>query len=82
MIRPTLFYHLQDVETEQALVKLEGAQTYNKLRSSDDLSWISQLEANRIDVAIIELPRLSREDYLALLESSAIADVEHQAGLL
>ena len=39
MIRPTLFYHLQDVETEQALVKLEGAQTYNKLRSSDDLSY-------------------------------------------
>ena len=76
MIRPTLFYHLQDFETEQALVQLEGAQTYNKLRSTDDLSWISQLEANRIDVAIIELPRLSREDYLALLESSAIADVE------
>lgn len=76
MIRPTLFYHVQDLEIEQALVQLDGAQTFNKLRSIDDLSWISQLEANRIDVAIIELPRLSREDYLGLLETNAISDVE------
>ena len=67
MARLTLFYHLQDVGAEQAIIELAGAADFNKLRSVDDLPWIEQLGANHVDVAIIELSSLSREDYLVLL---------------
>ncbi|MCU7995012.1 sigma-54 dependent transcriptional regulator [Shewanella glacialipiscicola] len=76
MTRPTLFYHLHDIGSEQALIQLEGAKEFNKLRSVDDISWLAQLESNRIDVAIIELPRLSHEDYLSLIESAAMTHIE------
>src|SRR5690606_16879126 len=76
MTRPTLFYHLHDIGTEQALIQLEGAKEFNKLRSVDDISWLAQLESNRIDVAIIELPRLSHEDYLSLIESATMTHIE------
>lgn len=76
MARPTLFYHLQDVGAEQALVRLAGAAEFNKMRSVDELSWLSQLEANPIDVAIIELAHLSREDYLGLMNNAALANIE------
>lgn len=76
MARLTLFYHLQDVNAEQAILELAGAADFNKLRSVDDLPWIEQLEANHVDVAIIELSSLSREDYLGLLDNAAFSNIE------
>ncbi|MGI2216543.1 sigma-54 interaction domain-containing protein [Shewanella baltica] len=76
MARLTLFYHLQDVNAEQAILELAGAADFNKLRSVDDLPWIEQLEANHVDVAIIELSSLSREDYLGLLDNVALSNIE------
>lgn len=76
MARLTLFYHLQDVNAEQAIIELAGAADFNKLRSVDDLPWIEQLEANHVDVAIIELSSLSREDYLGLLDNTALSNIE------
>ncbi|SUI71677.1 sigma-54 interaction domain-containing protein [Shewanella baltica] len=76
MARLTLFYHLQDVNAEQAILELAGAADFNKLRSVDDLPWIEQLEANHVDVAIIELSSLSREDYLGLLDNAALSNIE------
>jgi len=76
MARLTLFYHLQDVNAEQAIIELAGTADFNKLRSVDDLPWIEQLEANHIDVAIIELSSLSREDYLGLLDNTALSNIE------
>lgn len=76
MARLTLFYHLQDVNAEQAILELAGAADFNKLRSVDDLPWIEQLEANHVDVAIIELSSLSREDYLGLLDNVVLSNIE------
>lgn len=76
MARPTLFYHLQDLGAEQALVQLEGALHFNKLRSIDDLPWLAQLEANHVDVAVIEFPCLSHEDYLDLMKNAAMSGIE------
>ncbi|MDT3318275.1 sigma-54 dependent transcriptional regulator [Shewanella sp. SP1S2-4] len=76
MARLTLFYHLQDVNAEQAILELAGAADFNKLRSVDDLPWIEQLEVNHVDVAIIELSSLSREDYLGLLDNVALSNIE------
>ncbi|MBW3514745.1 sigma-54 dependent transcriptional regulator [Shewanella oncorhynchi] len=76
MARLTLFYHLQDVGAEQAIIELAGAADFNKLRSVDDLPWIEQLGANHVDVAIIELSSLSREDYLVLLDNTAMSNIE------
>lgn len=76
MARPTLFYHLQDLGAEQALIQLDGALAFNKLRSVDDSPWLAQLEANHVDVAVIEFPLLSREDYQGLMENAAMSGIE------
>lgn len=76
MVRPVLFYHLRDPASAQAYTALEGAQAFNKIRSLDHEPWLAQLAAQHVDVALIELTLLSQEDYLSLIESGLMSDID------
>lgn len=76
MVRPTLFYHLQDPKAERALMRSSGAAHFDKIASIATESWLSQLENIQVDVALISNPQLSNEDYLKLVNSAIMSDRE------
>lgn len=76
MGRPVLFYHLRQPQTQTQLLQVAASQHFNKIASSVDQPWLTQLEDNAADVAIIELANLSQQDYLDIANSALMSDIE------
>jgi DNA-binding NtrC family response regulator len=76
MTRPILFCHLQDREAELALMRSSAADNFEIVTSKPSCSWLSQLETEKVDVALISNPQLSQQDYLKLIESDIMSNME------